>query len=371
MRSAPAEVGAPDSATAAAAAARDQKKRRTKPQPAAPDTAAGRVGTKKKKTKKAAAGAPGASVPGAPATGRTVVGLFVHTWHGVNPPGARRVQKDDPAVAGAWAWWGRPAWGGGDLARYTWSDPAMVDYHVDNWKTLGVDFVFLDFTNGNQPEIQAGAHALCARLAERRDGPKVAFWIRALADAPRYRREFYERYPGIFFVWNGKPLLLVNGVADGWRPAAGRPKPPPVAEGFTARWCWGLLGPAAGTMWTFKETSTDAVPYVHEGVAEQCGLAFATQATYMTTEAGRRCRDGGKFFAAQLAAARARRPRIVTITGYNEWMSINLGTAAQPRYTDLWGPECSHDVEPMKGGHGDAYFRQAKAAVAQIKTWRA
>lgn len=333
----------------------------------APGAAPGANAKKKTKAKKKKeeSGTARAAGPGTAARAAgPVVGLFVHTWHAVSPS-PRRVQTETSLFEKTWYWWGRPAWGDGDLDRYSWSDDSMIDYHVDNWKALGVDFVFLDFTNGTQLQIMEGAHALCRRLAARGDGPKVAWWIRDPSDAPLFRREFYDRYPSLPFRWRGKPLLLVRG--EGGRGGDGRP--PPGLGWATARWCWGLLGPAAGSMWSFKEARTDPPAYVHDGRAEHVGLAFATQATHMTTPAGRRCRDGGDFFDAQLEHARGLAPQVVTITGYNEWMAINLGAPRDPVFTDLWGPDCSHDIEPMKGGHGDAYFRQARRAVAAIKAW--
>lgn len=297
---------------------------------------------------------------------KPAVGLFVHTWHDINPPRIRRVMGEGGYGAQGWHWWGRPAWAGGDVKKYTWTDPAMVEYHIDNFIQLGVDFVFLDFTNGNHQPNLDGAHALCAALQQRRAGPKVAFWIEKAGDAPLYATQFYQRYPGVMYVFKGKPLLLINGFSDGWKPN-GTVKPLPSGlDAFTVRWMWGLLGPGAGSMWTFKELSPPK-PYVHGGANEQIGMAFASQGTYMTTPASRRCREGGKFFESQVANVRKHRPQVVTITGYNEWMAINFGSGTQPQFVDLFGAECSHDIEPMTGGHGRTYFQQAQRVIAQLK----
>lgn len=293
------------------------------------------------------------------------IGLFVHTWHDLNPPPVRNVMGSTNVPG--WNWWGKPAFAGGDLAQYSWDNARMIKYHIDNFVKLGVDFVFLDFTNGNQPQIMRGAHALCKNLAARKDGPKVAFWIEKPEYAKLFLTEFYERYPDIMFHHRGKPLLLIAGRSDGWVPAAGKVKPLPKGlPEFTVRWCWGLLNEGSGTMWTFKETSPPK-PYVHKGVVEQIGMAFATQETYMTTKQGRKCRDNGKFFESQIQNVRTHRPEIITITGYNEWMAINQGTSTNPVFVDLASPDCSHDIEPMHGGHGAKYFDQAKDFVRTIK----
>lgn len=300
------------------------------------------------------------------------VGLFVSTLHDLTPPEPRRVISETQAFQkhGVY-WWGRPAFANGDLREYRWSNAKMLDYHIGNFRELGIDFIFLDFTNGNHQGAMDGARNLCLRLQQRGAatlGPRVVFWIQKPEYAELYKKEFYEPFADIMFQWQGKPLLLLQGVDDGWRPAAGKTKPLPKVPGFTARWCWGLLGPASGTMWTFKELKPPN-PYVHKGNAEQIGVTFASQQTYMSTAEGRRCREGGAFFRSQIPNVLAHNPEIVTICGYNEWSAINLGQPGQPPvFTDVLSPECSHDIEPMKGGHGDTYFRIAQRFVADLKT---
>ena len=302
------------------------------------------------------------SLAAAPVPKKPLVGLFVHTWHDADAK-RRVIAETDSFDTNGWYWWGRPAFAKGDMARYTWKNAAMVDYHIDNWVALGVDFVFLDFTNGNQARIMEGARALCDRLKRRGPAaPKLVFWIEKAEFAAIYKKEFYDRYPGIMFQWRGKPLLLVRRTDAG----SDRALPPPTLEGFTARWCWGLLGKAGGSMWTFKENDLPKA-YVHEGVKEQIGITVATQETYMTTAQGRECRDGGKFFEKQAAHAKAQNPQIITICGYNEWMAMNLGQAKAPTFVDLASPECSHDIEPMQGGHGDAYFKLVRDFIRSLR----
>ncbi len=295
---------------------------------------------------------------------RTYVGLFVHTWHDTEK--ARRVMGEGPFVPSVWHWWGRPAFANGDIRKFTWTNREMIDYHVDKFIELDVDFIYLDYTNGTQPNIMAGAHHLCKRLQERRDGPRVVFWIEKVSDAKQFYREFYNKYDAdMFFRWEGKPLLLIRG--DGWTSAAPKPLPTGgVLNKFTTRWCWGLLGPTSGSMWTFKETSPPK-PYVHNGRAEQIGMAWASQATYMTDKQGRKCRDKGNFFKSQIKNVQAHRPKIVTLCSFNEMMAINMGTEKDPKFTDMFFADCSADIIPMKGGHGDKYFKQAKAFIKTLR----
>jgi hypothetical protein len=94
-------------------------------------------------------------------------------------------------------WWGEPAFG---IIGYTWSNTAMIDYHVDNWIKLGVDFIFLDLTNGTQSEIIAGAAKLCARMGQLGIGPRVVLWIQKAGDAQMAWNNFYNKYPKDIFV---------------------------------------------------------------------------------------------------------------------------------------------------------------------------
>jgi hypothetical protein len=286
-------------------------------------------------------------------------GIFVSTWHDNNSIREGRVMgKVARYEKNLFHWWGEPKWG---IKGYTWNNNAMIDYHVDNWVKLGVDFIFLDLTNGTQPEIVAGAQKLCARMAATGRGPRVVLWIRESKDAQMVWNNFYGKYPkDLFFEYLGKPLLLIAGLGGNSQIPSGG-----ILDRFTVRLMWGL-----GTnskMWSFKETNTDPKPFMYNGKAEQLGLAFATQQTYMTTPAGRRGRENGKFFQEQISNARKYNPTFITITGYNEWTAQNQADSGKPPvFTDLWGQEFSHDIEPMAGGHGDKYFKMAQEF---IRSW--
>ena len=300
------------------------------------------------------------------------VGMFTSVWHDLEPTTTRRVQGIDSYTSGPGTfWWGKPKW---PINEYTWNNKDMVDYHIDNLIELDVDFIFLDFTNGTQGPILDGAHKLCQRLEQRGDGPQVVFWIQVKEDAPLFHQQFYSKYSKtIFFEYLGKPLLLMNGLWDKWAPAPGRVKPIPtggVLDAFTVRWCWGLLGPAMNTMWSFKDVITDLQPYTFNGEAEQLGLAFSSQATYMTDPKQRRCRDNGAFFNEQIPSVKKHKPKFVTIVGYNEWTTGNLNPVGSsvPKFTDLFGSNCSHDIEPMQGGHGRKYFDMTKEFIRKLRS---
>jgi hypothetical protein len=52
------------------------------------------------------------------------------------------------------------------------------------------------------------------------------------------------------------------------------------------------------------------------------------------------------------------RPKIVTLTWWNEWTAqkLNIG-GGKYAFTDNFNAEFSRDIEPMEGGHGDQYYK--------------
>ena len=307
---------------------------------------------------------------------KTVVGLFLSVWHNVHISG---VMGEGPYTPGTgWWFWGRPAYADGDVAKYRWTLPdgrpnnPFIDYQLDLIQKLGVDFVYADLTNGTQPEILSGLRALCQRRQERKRGPKIVVWMQKKEDLEMFDRDFYKKYdPKIFFQWKRKPLAMIVGVGtDGWAP---NPAPKPLPKGgvfdrYTIRWCWGLLGGNSGSMWNFKDLSRDRKPYMVRGKPEQMAVAVASQASYMTTEGdGRRGRENGAFFDEQAARVLDVGPQIVFIHSWNEWMAIKFGDdPSKPIFVDCFGTELSSDIEPMKGGHGAAYYERVKRCIEKL-----
>jgi len=307
---------------------------------------------------------------------KTVVGLFMSVWHDVHVSG---VMGEGPYTPGTgWWYWGRPAYANGDIGAYRWTLPdgrpnaPFIDYQLDLIRKLGVDFMYVDLTNGMQPEILNGLRALCQRRQERGRGPKIAIWMQRKEDLEVFDKEFYSKYdPKIFFKWQKKPLAMIVGTTDGWQP---NPMPKPLPRGglfdkYTVRWCWGLLGPNAHALWNFKDLKDDRKPYMVKGQPEQMSVAIASQASYMTTEGdGRRGRENGAFFDEQAAHVAKYQPKIVFIHGWNEWICIKFGDdPARPVFVDAFGQEFSADIEPMKGGHGDLYYKKVKQYISKIK----
>jgi hypothetical protein len=81
----------------------------------------------------------------------------------------------------------------------------------------------------------------------------------------------------------------------------------------------------------------------------------------------------GRNFAEQWRRALAVDPELIFITGWNEWIAQRFDNKA-PQYgagpvnfMDEFDEEFSRDIEPMKGGHEDAYYYQMVANIRRYK----
>lgn len=316
---------------------------------------------------------------------KRVVGIMYSVWHDawaakphVTPDGMPRFHRPPyGAVRGTSHWWGVPAVCGSAAAiprtyRFVGKDgkpnAALIDYHARLLLAAGVDFIYLDLTNGEQGFIYEAARALCTRYEQLvragQDVPRVVPWC----SGPAATRHAYDTLiapfdPRIFFRWEGRPLVLV-------RP--GDPAPMPAQCSY--RTMWGL-GSDPTKWWSFKNVT---LPYTGfeaagGGGVEQMPVAFASQRGHMHNDLnprlmeGRRGREGGKFFAECLAQVLRDRPRVMTVCSWNEWTSQNqTGLADKGAFVDVYGPEFSADCEPSVE-LGTRYYDALRDAVRRFK----
>lgn len=274
---------------------------------------------------------------------------------------------------GLYHWWGTPAFGNAisDYRFMNNNDPdqpnnALIDYHADLLHDAGVDFISIDLSNGEQDLIVKGAQAVARRYSQRprERTPQIVFFVKTTSSVQAIRDIFYSgRYDdGIWFKYEGKPLILIAN-ADSAVPRGG------ALDAFTTRHTWGLHDPSQ--MWSFKLNTDSSHPgkaFYLNGQPEEMSVAPATQATYMTSPEGRKCRNNGAYFAEQWSYVFKTMPKFVFVTGWNEWGSQNGGDQNNPVFVDQFLTECSSDIEPMKGGHGDKYYQLLKGYVRDFKS---
>ena len=278
---------------------------------------------------------------------------------------------------------GEADWGGSPSFHY-WSKPALGYYcssnrevirtHMTQLYTAGVDFIILDHTNLGYGTIEnptdkvlmvdAPIIALFETIMEMRaEGlgtPYVVVWVGGGGDERLYNYlydNFYgqEKWADCFVYWDGKPFMLTTTLHDATNPAPAQ---------FTTRCMGGLLGkePCQNGQWNFLAINNAKYCTVNaDGQSEQIAVCVASQETYMSADTAHG-RMGGLFWYAQWTSAFKYRPKFVTLTWWNEWTAQRLyiqGGAydGQYHFTDAYSMECSRDIEPMEGGHGDQYYR--------------
>ncbi len=267
----------------------------------------------------------------------------------------------------AFHYWAKPA-----LGYYRSSDKAVIRTHMTQLYTAGVDFIIIDFTNQHDGYIGTGnwnsfvqtpMDAICDTIMEMRaEGlgtPYVVFWagngnnqgkgpfFQALYD--RYCSS--ERWKDCFVFWDGKPFLLTTQIA---------PDDFPLPELFTVRHMWGLGGVRYDQgQWSFLSTNSyGKFTPGPDGKPEQVSVAVAAQESYMSQPSAHG-RQGGVFWFKQWYNAFEVRPKIVTLTWWNEWTAqrFEISGLDGPQFVDNYNQNYSRDIEPMEGGHGDRYYQ--------------
>ncbi|MBP6964358.1 MAG: hypothetical protein KBC96_08135 [Armatimonadetes bacterium] len=334
---------------------------------------------------------------GAPRDGK-FVGIFYFLWmgqHGTDGPyDVTRILAADPdamkkPTSPPWGalhkfhFWGEPLFG------YYFSDDAWVlRKHAQMLADAGVDMVVFDVTN--QFTYRKCYMELCRVFSEvRAQGgrtPQIAF-LTPFWDPPRVTAELYKDlyepglYKDLWFQWKGKPLILADPdkVEEKYRDFFTFRKPQPDY----------FQGPTGPNQWGWLEKHPQHVFYDEDGRPEQMVVgigqnghdgrlsAFSVPNTY-----GRSWHDGkkderpgavnlGLNVTEQWKRALEVDPEFIFITGWNEWIAMRLDEFAGERepvmFVDQYTQEYSRDIEPMKGGHSDAYYYQMVDYIRKFK----
>lgn len=293
-----------------------------------------------------------------------LVSICYCLWHNL---GKRHLNSSEILEAGgnytefgAYHWWAEPA-----LGYYDGENPEIYRQHLTMLAEAGVDFIICDDTNGSSTfptaeriEIlyKPAKVLLDTALAMKKEGkkiPYIVFWAGTQDSDPNPSfcgLDIYERfykdhiYDDLFVSWDGKPLLLVTSQM-----------PEALTEHFTIRKCWGLQQKLGEGEWSFLQPPPQNVG-MKNGKPEQVSVCTATQLSYMTAPDAI-SRNRGKTFYEEWKTAFAVRPKVVTLTWWNEWIAICFKHEGKYAFVDNYNREYSRDIEPMKGGHGDLYYR--------------
>lgn len=312
-----------------------------------------------------------------------IVSICYSTWFNVvlgdnkNPPNITEILAEGEKT-------GRYKWGG-ETAFHYWAEPAVGYYRSDDKEVIrthmtqlsdaGVDFIIIDNTNMDRARTKSADWARfvtipCTVLLNtivdmREEGlktPYVVFWSGSWsgtdwAVVEKTYDDFHaeDKWKDCFVYWEGKPLTLVTKLPSS-----------ETTRDVTVREMFGLDSDLPAEKWSFlqhlNEPNEDK-----DGYTEQMCVCTAAQRTYMSKKSAQG-REHGIFMHTQWYNAFQYRPKIVTLTWWNEWAAQRIVDDGESHFTDNYNQEYSRDLEPMKGGHGDLYYQWMKE---YIRAYRA
>jgi len=345
----------------------------------------------------------GRALPTAAETGASradrVVGLFYYIWH--NETAGWDIHDISKILAGTEGWGGAPSfhhYGESLFGYYSSMDEYVIRRHVQMITDAGVDFIFFDNTNGAiyQEVQQAILDTMIAMRTEGQDVPLVS-WAMYNGDVNGEVELLYDTiathpdYDGLLFRWNGKPLLL--GFYTGARTE--------VRDHFTFRksWAWTsqpwFTETAGRERWPWLDNYPQNPGLDTDGAVEQITVAAAqhphgqyaigkstgedvTQAPIEGTD--------GRYFGLQWQRALEVDPPLVMVTQWNEWIAQRFikddptydvaavsWMAREPIssgdsiFIDVYTPEYSRDLEPLRTAYRDNMYLQLVDRVRRYK----
>ena len=332
------------------------------------------------------------------------VGIFYWTWH--VPRGTGGPNDNTKLIAAAkdgkvdWPENGCPHhWGEPELGYYMMTDPFVIRKHASMLVDAGVDVVLFDTTNAPftwKDEYES----LCRVYTDMRKAgnktPSIGFicpfWD-PTAVLERVWKDLYQKglWSDLWFRWEGKPFILANKDFV---------KDPEILEFFTFRrpmpdyW----KGPSGPDQWSWLEVHPQHVFRNSAGEAEQMSVGVAQNAlpdtpgpaamSHKRGAMGRSWHNGAKDtredavdlglnFDEQWTRAMEVDPKVIFVTGWNEWIAgrftkWHIYTDADSYFpgglfVDQYDHEYSRDCEPMAGGHTDNYYYQLASWVRRFK----
>ena len=354
--------------------------------------------------------------------GEKYVGIFYFVWKGAGGDfgGFTPINIQNLLGAGNYGYspnacGGSPGmahhWGEAYLGYYVDGDEWVFRKHAQMLVDAGVDFIYLDYTNGIWYDGVV-TKMLNTFLAMRQEGnrtPQVSFMFANGHDAAgvdHVASAFYNNpaFEELWFKWEGKPLLLAIPQQShstrftfrrswyiwnsNWQTNADAGDP--WWGNGEDKWPWGCCytadnatdGMKAGTHQGSYECAS-VMPATHP--VSNIGRSFIVGSGCQTTKnfGGSQyihTPEKGIYFKQQFAAANAFSPKVMLFTGWNEWVAQRGGDGQLMFYhmcgipgsnntlfVDQYNHEFSRDIEPLKGDYGDSYYYYMVDFIRQFK----
>ena len=348
------------------------------------------------------------------------VGMFYWQWHGPDRwgpdydvtkflkthPGFRDFDAHPPGGPGNPTWyWAEPLFG-----YYRSTDPWVIRKHLTLLADAGVDFLFMDYTNGSvyDPELKTFLAVARDLKSQGVAVPKLVFFLNYQPDwkIESLYENWYQpgQYNDLWFYWQGKPLMMAAKPIDGTK-LKDPSRLKDIQDYFTWRPTWAFQDAAKEpTKWRFmddlKGGRQQRPALGPDGKPEQIVVNKSTggpiwdnmQSGGVSTYPGHvptydsQWLSGdqakGLFFQTMWKNALKAPAPILLVTGWNEWTAsvwetpgvVMLGRKTGPgqgHIVDEFNQDFNRDLEPMRGGYGDDYYWQFVANMRRYKGMRA
>ncbi len=299
---------------------------------------------------------------------KNLIGINYSSWHSLAIKKGRPIRniqqiqsgKGEFGPQGSWHFWAEPA-----VGYYRGDNTMVMDYHFDLFEEAQIDFIILDATNvfPDSPykedylykPFEAMVQLMRDRQKAGKESPRIIIWSPGLLAEELYDRYFSKpKYRGVWLYLDdgkgSKPMFISRLDRD--------KIPEQVSRQLTIRTMWGLRTKLADREWSFLMNYPQTVATV-DGKPEQLIVCTSLQKNYMSNEGSATSRKRGKTFQRQWSRAFEIRPKFITITWWNELMAQRQkdGPNGKVQFVDMFHPEYSRDIEPVKSPYGDMYFR--------------
>lgn len=276
-----------------------------------------------------------------------------------------------------WMRQGYPDWGSGTwdlplLGPYCSDDKDVIYQHGIWLRDAGIDFVFVDWSNNTyyDPEtmrqsrhdfrmIEEATDALFEVWSTIPGAPKICIFvgpghsgIDSVTSGNHQRkvdqvyRDYVEKYPDMYFTFNGKPLLMCYGAT----PTQYGTNPTWDDERFTVRWVTGYVGQqsslyqsrtlASKTYWSWEERGTQTF-FVSDNAVEAVTVTASSRSQGSEGDNGyipAIGRNNGETLKRQFARANALGAKLAIVVSFNEWttgeqISLEISKDLEPSVT--------------------------------------
>ncbi len=346
--------------------------------------------------------------------------IFYWTWH-LNRPTVINVNDAVEQYPDAVRDYNHPVWTPANFqgswnesiyGYYESTDPWVIRRQGELLANAGIDTVLTDNTNGTFTH-HAGYTALFEAWSKAMDDgvltPKVSFMLPFAGGEDTHDQvrelymDFYRNgdYQKLWFYWDGRPMLMAKKDAITLNDHMDME----ISNFFT--WRGGYSGyvnasPVYGE-WGWLSTYPQAVYYANSGdkrkqKPEQISVGVAMNHNYklgllapMSGDYimgrsythdfqnryemdGKEASKWGYNFAEQFNYALEVDPKVIFITGWNEWAMARAeswpegwASAVDNAFCDQFNDEFSRDIEPTKGDLKDHYYYQLVNFIRQYK----